>query len=86
MIAAEMSMCRFALQWPAVPHPNAVHEVRAFRTETERDEWVRANPKRRVAVGKRHPHVKAFRTRLEQEARLERERKKRRDTEYTRWW
>jgi hypothetical protein len=85
IIAAEMSSCWFALQWPSVPHPNAIPEVHAFRTEKERDAWVAQNPTRRGAVGKRNPQVKAFRTRLEQEERHERDRKRMRDAAYTAW-
>jgi hypothetical protein len=82
---ADMSSCRFGLQMPAVPHPNAIPEVHAFRTDKERDAWVSQNPKRRVAVGKRNPHVKEYRTRMEQEERHERDRKRLRDAAYTTW-
>lgn len=86
MIAwSDLSYCRFALQHPAERHPCAVPEVRPFRTDAERDAWVAQNPNRREAVGKRNDHVKAYRQRMEQEARHERDRERLREQAYTAW-
>lgn len=35
--------------------------VRPFKSEQERDAWIKENPARRSAVGKRHPAVKRLR-------------------------
>jgi hypothetical protein len=60
------------LLWPEVrwglfspPHKSGVPEARPFKSETERDAWVRANPLMRAAIGKRHVTVKAFRRKHE---------------------
>lgn len=65
----ELSDCCFALQYPSVPHPCAVPEVRPFRTHEERDAWVAQNPVRRQVVGKRNSHVKAYRQEREKNER-----------------
>lgn len=60
--------------WGVQTKANGTEEVRFFRMAVDRRLWVAENPKTRRAVGKRHPAVKAFRTREAQELRHKRER------------
>lgn len=76
---------RWGLQEIGEFHPNAVPRVYHFASPAERAAWIRASPQRRKAIGKRHPLVKEFRARLEQEERHERAMTKAREAEYTTW-
>lgn len=60
--------------WGIQTKASGAEEVRFFRMAESRRRWVAQNPKTRRAVGKRHPDVKAFRTREAQELRHKRDR------------
>lgn len=60
--------------WGIQTTASGTEEVRFFRMAVDRRVWVAQNPKTRRAVGKRHPAVKAFRTREAQELKHRRER------------